>query len=111
MDEEEAERAAASDASAEASDAAVVSASGEEKTKEDAAETTEADVPVLQFSSQVETLEMLQAKAVITDNSVDMETTEITPGKRRLFEGDAASQQRASTEKEGQWRMAGPKKA
>ncbi|KAL1437554.1 hypothetical protein MTO96_048829 [Rhipicephalus appendiculatus] len=39
-----------------------------------------------------------------------METTESAPVKRRLNEGDVASQQRPIQEDQGQWRVAGPKK-
>ncbi|XP_049274323.1 uncharacterized protein LOC125759506 [Rhipicephalus sanguineus] len=110
MDEEEAERAAASEVSAEASDATVDSESKEEKTKEAAKETTETGTPAQQFSTQADTSERLQVKEITTDASVDMVTTETTPAKRRLLEGDAASQQRLSQEKEGQWRVAAAKK-
>ncbi|KAL1419980.1 hypothetical protein MTO96_004613 [Rhipicephalus appendiculatus] len=44
------------------------------------------------------------------DATVDMETTESAPVKRRLNEGDVASQQRPTQEDQGQWRVAGPKK-
>ncbi|KAH7938729.1 hypothetical protein HPB52_000148 [Rhipicephalus sanguineus] len=94
----------------EASDATVDSESKEEKTKEAAKETTETGTPAQQFSTQADTSERLQVKEITTDASVDMVTTETTPAKRRLLEGDAASQQRLSQEKEGQWRVAAAKK-
>ncbi|KAL1474358.1 hypothetical protein MTO96_020883 [Rhipicephalus appendiculatus] len=72
-------------------------------------ETTEVGTPMHQRSTQVQTQDNLEP-VISPDATVDMETTETAPVKRRLNEGDAASQQRPTQEDQGQWRVAGPKK-
>ncbi|KAL1422809.1 hypothetical protein MTO96_021710 [Rhipicephalus appendiculatus] len=79
------------------------------KSKQDTDETTEVGTPMHQRLTQVQTQDKLEP-VISPDATVDMETTETTPMKRRLNEGDAASQQRPTQEEQGQWRAAGPKK-
>ncbi|XP_049272500.1 uncharacterized protein LOC125758859 [Rhipicephalus sanguineus] len=109
MDEEEAEKAAASEETVEASQAVVTNESKVAESKQDTDETTEVDAVVNQRSSEVKIQDRLEP-VHRPDATVDMETTETMPAKRRLNEGDAASQQRPTQEEQGQWRVAGPKK-
>ncbi|KAH8021007.1 hypothetical protein HPB51_007356 [Rhipicephalus microplus] len=112
MDEEEAERAAASKAGEEASHAVATSEEKTETPKQDAGtdENTVVGTPTPRRSTQMETQH--KAEPVIgSDATSDMDTVEATPVKRRLNEGDAASQQRLTQEDQGQWRVAGSKKS
>ncbi|KAH8029546.1 hypothetical protein HPB51_001271 [Rhipicephalus microplus] len=112
MDEEEAERAAASKAGEEASHAVATSEEKTETPKQDAGtdENTVVGTPTPRRSTQLETQH--KAEPVIgSDATSDMDTVEATPVKRRLNEGDAASQQRLTQEDQGQWRVAGSKKS
>ncbi|KAL1480387.1 hypothetical protein MTO96_051073 [Rhipicephalus appendiculatus] len=77
--------------------------------KQDTDETTEVATPMHQRSTHLQTQDKLEP-VINPDATVDMETTETTPVKRRLNEGDAASQQRPTQEEQGQWRVAGSKK-
>lgn len=117
MDEEEAEKAAASEAAseasgatAEASEATVNNESKVEETKDNTEETTDTGTPTRQPFAEVGTSDRLEVVHTNPDACVDMEVLEAAPTKRRLREGDAASQQRLNQEKEGRWQMAGPKK-
>ncbi|KAH8040098.1 hypothetical protein HPB51_009354 [Rhipicephalus microplus] len=110
MDEEEAERAAASKARTEASHAVATSERKMETPKEDTDENIVMGTPTQRRSTQIETQH--KAEPVIgSDATSDMDTVEATPVKRRLNEGDAASQQRLAQEDQGQWRVAGSKKS
>ncbi|KAL1421210.1 hypothetical protein MTO96_004221 [Rhipicephalus appendiculatus] len=109
MDEEEAEKASASESSVEASQTAATSESKMVQSKQDTDETKEVGTPMHQRSTQVQTQDNLEP-VISPDATVDMETTETTPVKRRLNEGDSVSQQRPTQEDQGQWRVAGPKK-
>ncbi|KAL1472091.1 hypothetical protein MTO96_039539 [Rhipicephalus appendiculatus] len=77
--------------------------------KQDTDETMDVGTPMHQRSTQVRTQEKVEP-VMNPEATVDMETTETTPVKRRLNEGDAASQQRPIQEDQGQWRVAGRKK-
>ncbi|KAL1419851.1 hypothetical protein MTO96_004756 [Rhipicephalus appendiculatus] len=79
------------------------------QSKQDTDESKEVGTPMHQRSTQVQTQDNLEP-VISPDATVDMETTETAPVKRRLNEGDAASQQRLTQEDQGQWRVAGPKK-
>ncbi|KAH8031077.1 hypothetical protein HPB51_012765 [Rhipicephalus microplus] len=110
MDEGEAERAAASKAGVEASHAVATGERKMETPKQDTDENTVVGTPTQRRSTQIETQH--KAEPVIgSDATSDMDTVEATPVKRRLNEGDAASQQRLTQEDQGQWRVAGSKKS
>ncbi|KAH8022779.1 hypothetical protein HPB51_005077 [Rhipicephalus microplus] len=110
MDEEEAERAAASKAGVEASHAVATSERKMETPKQDTDENTVMGTPMQRRSPQMETQH--KAEPVIgSEATSDMDIIETTPVKRRLNEGDAASQQRLTQEDQGQWRVAGSKKS
>ncbi|KAH8038608.1 hypothetical protein HPB51_002732 [Rhipicephalus microplus] len=110
MDEEEAERAAASKAGVEASHAVATSERKMETPKQDTDDNTVMGSPTQRRSTQMETQH--KAEPVIgSDATSDMDTVETTPVKRRLNEGDAASQQRLTQEDQGKWRVAGFKKS
>ncbi|KAH8035425.1 hypothetical protein HPB51_005149 [Rhipicephalus microplus] len=110
MDEEEAERAAASKAGVEASHAVATSERELETPKQDTDENTVMGTPTQRRSTRMETQH--KAEPVIgSDATSDMDTVETTPVKRRLNEGYAASQQRLTQEDQGQWRVAGSKKS
>ncbi|KAH6946217.1 hypothetical protein HPB50_012232 [Hyalomma asiaticum] len=113
MDEEEAEKAAASEASGattEAPEATLNNESKVEETKDNTEETTDTGTPTRQPVAEVGTSDRLEVVHTNPDACVDMEILEAAPAKRRLHEGDAASQQRLNQEKEGRWQVAGPKK-
>ncbi|KAH6920910.1 hypothetical protein HPB50_028102 [Hyalomma asiaticum] len=112
MDEEEAEKAAASEASGETTEASEATLNNEskvEETKDNTEETTDTGTPTRQPVAEVGASDRLEVHTN-PDACVDMEILEAAPAKRRLHEGDAASQQRLNQEKEGRWQVAGPKK-
>ncbi|KAH8038767.1 hypothetical protein HPB51_002911 [Rhipicephalus microplus] len=110
MDEEEAERAAASKTGVEASHAVATSERATKTPKQDTDENTVMGTPTQRRSTRTET--QRKPELVIgSDAASDMDKVETTPVKRRLNEGDAASPQRLTQEDQGQWRVAGSKKS
>ncbi|KAH8009877.1 hypothetical protein HPB51_021675 [Rhipicephalus microplus] len=110
MDEEEAERAAASKAGVEASHAVATSEREMETPKQDTDENMVMGTPTQRRSTQTESQHKAEP-VVRSDATSDMDTVETTPVKRCLNEGDAASQQPLTQEHQGQWRVAGSKKS
>ncbi|KAH8030904.1 hypothetical protein HPB51_012293 [Rhipicephalus microplus] len=110
MDEEEAERAAVSKAGVEASHAVATSEREMETLKQDTDENTVMGTPTQRRSTRIETQHKAEP-CIESDATSDMDTVETTPVKRRLNEGDAASQQRRTQVNQGQWRVAGSKKS
>ncbi|KAH8009992.1 hypothetical protein HPB51_023637 [Rhipicephalus microplus] len=110
MVEKEAERAAASKAGVEASHAVATSERKMETPKQDTDENTVMGTATQRRSTQMEAQHKAE-KVIGSDATSDMDTVEATPVKRRLNEGDAASQQRLTQEDQGQWRVAGSKKS
>ncbi|KAH7991028.1 hypothetical protein HPB51_026487 [Rhipicephalus microplus] len=109
-DEEEAERSAASESAVEASHAVATSKREMETPKQDTDDNTVMNTPTQPRSTRTETQHKPEP-AIGPDATSDMNTVETTPVKRRLNEGDAASQQRPILADQGQWRVAGSKKS
>ncbi|KAH7934483.1 hypothetical protein HPB51_029150 [Rhipicephalus microplus] len=109
MDEEAAEKAAASQAAVEASHAVATSVKEMETPKQDTDENTVMGTPTQPRLIRTETQHKPES-VIGPDATSEMDTVETTSEKRRLNEGHATSQPRLTQEDQGQWRAAGSKK-
>ncbi|KAH8028758.1 hypothetical protein HPB51_018600 [Rhipicephalus microplus] len=100
MNEEEAERAATSKAGVEASHAVATSEREMETPRQDTDENMVMGTPTQRRSTRMETQHKVEP-FIGSDATSDMDIVGTTPVKRRLNEGDAASQQRLTQEDQG----------